>query len=322
MTAGEMEEGEELTSHVHFLKGVIIFLLAMSILIPTVVCIILGRQFRQIKEGLPGLQVQAIETTAVYDADTLQSIADAGEDMVADRYTGSGVNISKRDTGAAVSDTGQSIPEAGSIRKVYLTFDDGPSSNTGRILDTLAEYDVKATFFVVGSEEESYQALYKRIVEEGHTLGMHSYSHRYNEIYQSLESYAQDMTKLQEFLYNTTGVWCRYCRFPGGSSNTVSRVDMQELIDYLDEQDIIYFDWNIASGDASSSYISTEAIINNCMSKLPEYQDAVILMHDASGKNTTVEALPILVERILAMDNTVLLPITEDTEPIQHIGVN
>lgn len=322
MTAGEMGEGEGLTSHVRFLKRVMLFLLAMAILIPTVICIILGRQFQQTREELSGLQVQAIKAAAVYDVDDLQSIADAGEDMAVDRYTGSGVNVSKRDTGATVSNMGQSIPEAGSVRKVYLTFDDGPSSNTGRILDTLAKYDVKATFFVVGNEEESYQALYKRIVEEGHTLGMHSYSHRYNEIYQSLESYAQDMTKLQEFLYNTTGVWCRYCRFPGGSSNTVSRVGMQELIDYLDKQDIIYFDWNIASGDASSSYISTEAIINNCMSKLPGYQDAVILMHDAAGKNTTVEALPILIERIQAMDNTVLLPITEDTEPIRHVNVN
>lgn len=112
----------------------------------------------------------------------------------------------------------------------------------------------------------------------------------------------------------------RYCRFPGGSSNTVSKVDMYELITYLDEQDITYFDWNIASGDASNSYISEAAIINNCMSTLPQYQESIILMHDASNKNTTVDALPALIEQIQAMEDTIIVPITEDTEPIQHIS--
>lgn len=322
MTTEEMEERERRTNRVRFLKRAVFLLLAMAILIPAVISIILGRPLGLTGEEPWELQAQEIEAAAVYDTDTVQNVKTVDDNGTADLYTSSNVSVSKRNTGAFVPYREQEIPEEGGVRKVYLTFDDGPSINTARILDTLAEYDVKATFFVVGNEDEAYQALYKRIVEEGHTLGMHSYSHRYNEIYQSVESYAQDMTKLQEFLYDTTGVWCRYCRFPGGSSNTVSRVDMQELIDYLDKQDIIYFDWNIASGDASSSYISKEAIINNCMTRLPEYQDAVILLHDASGKNTTVEALPVLIERIQAMENTVLLPITEDTEPIRHIDVN
>ncbi|MDE6608589.1 MAG: polysaccharide deacetylase family protein [Lachnospiraceae bacterium] len=75
--------------------------------------------------------------------------------------------------------------ESVKMRKVYLTFDDGPSVYTGEILDILKEYDVKATFFVVGKEGEKYEELYKRIVEEGHTLGMHSYSHKYSEIYET-----------------------------------------------------------------------------------------------------------------------------------------
>mgnify|MGYP002512657139 CR=1 FL=1 len=239
-----------------------------------------------------------------------------------DRYTADGVMVSKRDSTEMPEKSAdeETVLEDGSVRKVYLTFDDGPSSNTERILDILAQYDVKATFFVVGREEERYQELYQRIVADGHTLGMHSYSHKYDEIYQSVDSYAQDLSRLQEFLYETTGVWCRYCRFPGGSSNTVSGVDMYDLIAYLDEQDITYFDWNVSSGDASNSYISEEAIINNCMTTLPKYQESIILMHDASNKNTTVEALPALIERIQAMDNTVIVPITEDTEPIQHIS--
>lgn len=115
------------------------------------------------------------------------------------------------------------------IRRVYLTFDDGPSANTDRILDILAQYGVKATFFVVG--KEGYTDQYRRIVEDGHTLAMHSYSHRYNEVYASLDSYKADLTKLHDYLYELTGEDCRFVRFPGGSSNTVSKVSMWDLID-------------------------------------------------------------------------------------------
>ena len=85
-----------------------------------------------------------------------------------------------------------------------LTFDDGPSSNTAAILDTLAQYNVKATFFVVGKEDEESQEMYKRIVNEGHTLGMHSYSHKYSVIYDSLENFEDDFTKIQNYLYDIT----------------------------------------------------------------------------------------------------------------------
>ncbi|MDE5719087.1 MAG: polysaccharide deacetylase, partial [Lachnospiraceae bacterium] len=144
--------------------------------------------------------------------------------------------------------------------------------------------------------------------------------HKYNEIYQSKESFVEDLTKLQEFLYATPGVWCRYCRFPGGSSNTVSRVDMHELIGYLEEQDMSYFDWNVSSGDASSAYISPEAIVRNSTARLGEFREAIILLHDASDKDSTVKALPKLIEQIQAMEDTKIVPITDDTEAIHHIS--
>lgn len=95
---------------------------------------------------------------------------------------------------------------------------------------------------------------------------------------------------------------------------------MHELIAYLDEQDMSYFDWNISSGDAASSYISTGEIIRNCTAKLREFDEAIILMHDASDKNSTVQALPELIETIQSMDDTKILPITDDTERIHHIS--
>ena len=300
----------EQDAHFQLMKRLLVIIPLSAILILLILCVVLGVNLYEAKQELRALREQAAPAMAVGQA------SDSGEQS-GELYTASGVDAVRRDASDAdgtVSDT-----EDG-IRKVYLTFDDGPSSNTGKILDILAEYDVKATFFVVGKEEERYQPLYKRIVEEGHTLAMHSYSHKYNEIYQSKESYVEDLTKLQEFLYDTTGVWCRYCRFPGGSSNTVSRVDMHELIGYLEEQDMSYFDWNVSSGDASSAYISPEAIVRNSTANLGEFHEAMILLHDASDKDSTVEALPRLIEQIQAMEDTKIVPITDDTGAIHHIS--
>ena len=161
---------------------------------------------------------------------------------------------------------------------------------------------------------------YQRIVEEGHTLAMHSYSHRYDEIYESKEAFARDLNSLQEYLYETTGVWPRIYRFPGGSSNTVSKVDMQELIEYLTDIGITYFDWNVASGDAVSRTLPAETIVNNCLSGIEKQKESVILMHDASNKGTTIEALPQIIEAIQEQGDAELLTITDETVPVQHIA--
>ena len=283
-------------------------------LILLVLCIFLGVRLHKVEKELQDTLAAVELTTVMYQSE--ETAKRTADDAEASLYTVSGIDESKR-----TENFDEDLPEEeDGVRKVYLTFDDGPSSNTGRILDILADYDVKATFFVVGKEDEQYRALYNRIVEEGHTLAMHSYSHKYNEIYRSVESYSADLSKLQEFLYDTTGVWCRYCRFPGGSSNTVSRVDMHELITYLDDQDMSYFDWNISSGDAVNYYISPADIVRNCTSNLRKYDEAIILMHDASEKDSTVEALPKLIETIQAMEDTKIVPITDDTERIHHIS--
>lgn len=203
------------------------------------------------------------------------------------------------------------------IRRVYLTFDDGPSANTDRILDILDQYGVKATFFVVG--KEGYADQYRRIVEDGHTLAMHSYSHKYSEIYASLDAYKEDLAKLHDFLYELTGEDCNIVRFPGGSSNTISHVDMWDLIDYLNRENMVYFDWNVSSGDAAGGRISTAQITKNVLDNIDQYNNAVVLFHDAAGKDSTVDALPTIIEKILESDNTVLLPISEDTVSVQHL---
>lgn len=307
-------EAEVRRRRVRLLKKLIIIVPLSMILILFVLCMILGIRLYFVTKELRDLRSQIETTTVIEQADTSENTIDS------DRLVSSVATAAEEAEGAEEAVVNAMAEEEDGARKVYLTFDDGPSSNTDRILDILDEYDVKATFFVVGREEEKYRPLYNRIVQEGHTLGMHSYSHKYNEIYQSVDSYAEDLCKLQEFLYDMTGVRCRYCRFPGGSSNSVSNVDMHDLIGYLDERNMVYFDWNVSSGDAASGYISPEEIVANCTGNLESFDEAIILMHDASNKNSTVEALPQLIETIQAMEDTKIVPISDDTEPIHHIS--
>lgn len=209
----------------------------------------------------------------------------------------------------------------GETHKVYLTFDDGPSSNTAEILDLLAQYNVKATFFVVGKTDEESVAMYKRIVEEGHTLGMHSYSHKYSVIYDSLDNFTADFTQIQNYLYDMTGVDCVYYRFPGGSSNKVSNTDMAEFIGYLNDQGVTYFDWNVASGDATSQAYTAQDLVDNVMRDVVKYKTSVVLMHDADNKDKTVEALGMILEQ-LQEQGAEILPIDSDTAVIQHISAD
>lgn len=288
------------------LKKMILWTIALAILIPVIGCILLSVRVFQLKkqvavltEQLPTEEMQE-EASGVYETTKVEE--------------------SVRDTETKAEEPAKINPVKSSGKKVYLTFDDGPSSNTDQILDILKDYDVKATFFVVGKTDERSVKAYQRIVEEGHTLAMHSYSHKYDEIYESKEAFARDLNSLQEYLYETTGVWPRIYRFPGGSSNTVSKVDMQELIEYLTDIGITYFDWNVASGDAVSRTLPTETIVNNCLSGIEKQKESVILMHDASNKGTTIEALPQIIEAIQEQGDAELLPITDETVPVQHIA--
>lgn len=298
---------QERVNRVKLLKKIILILLVTAIVIPTVLCIILFVRVHSLEEQVQGLyETQALELKQVKEQKEVAKVSAEA----------------KIESNLLEAEETQQPQVEDNKCEVYLTFDDGPSANTAKILDILQEYHVKATFFVVGKTDEVSKENYKRIVAEGHTLGMHSYSHKYNEIYNSIEAYSEDLCKLQDYLYEITGIQSTYVRFPGGSSNKVSKVDMQDLISYLGEKGITYYDWNISCGDADASNLDSQIIVSNCLDKLKQYRnEAMILMHDAKDKNTTVEALPIMIESIQKMDDTVILPITEDTVPIQHVIV-
>ncbi|MBO4679481.1 MAG: polysaccharide deacetylase [Lachnospiraceae bacterium] len=206
-------------------------------------------------------------------------------------------------------------------RKIYLTFDDGPSANTDAILDILKEYNVKATFFVVRHEGRNFERLYRRIVDEGHSLGMHSSTHVYSDLYSDRDAVMEDTESLRNFLYLVTGVESDIYRFPGGSTNRASSVDMHEFADALNEEGIVFFDWNVSSRDATAGGVSRDSIINNVTREIGKHSESIVLFHDLGSKVTTVEALPAIIEYINSMNDAVMLPITRETDPIQFLSV-
>lgn len=302
------------------LKRLIVISLLASILIPVILCVVLLVKLRTLEDEISRLNGQLAEKEQM-QYDILSGEAQRSSSAAVDVQEAFSAVIKPEAEAPKEEAPKESVPKEAQVRKVYLTFDDGPSGNTDKILDILAEYDVKATFFVVGKEAEWAREAYCRIAEEGHTLGMHTYTHKYGEVYASVEAFAADLGRLQGYLYETTGILSRYFRFPGGSSNTVSEVDMKEFIAYLNEQELTYFDWNVSSGDASSRGLSAEEILQNCLQGIEKHRTVVILMHDAAGRDSTVEALPLLIEAVQAMENTELLPITEETVTVQHIKI-
>ncbi|MCM1105688.1 MAG: polysaccharide deacetylase family protein [Blautia sp.] len=214
-------------------------------------------------------------------------------------------------------DTPDNMAAEGDEHLVYLTFDGSPNVNTDEVLDVLKERGVKATFFVVGDESGEMDDVYKRIVEEGHTLGMHSFSNQYSTIYASTDAFFDDYKRLADYLETVTGVQCKYYRFPGGSSNEISNVNMAEFVHILNENDVVYYDWNVSAGDAAAEY-SVEDVISNVTNGVSRYKTSVVLLHDGENKSTTVEALGDLIDALQDMDAEIL-PIDEDTKVIQYI---
>lgn len=300
------------------MKRMIVSTVLALLVIPNILCI---AAFIRIS----GLDRQITELTARLDGIAM-AVSIEAQEPENDFYADNGIIETSGEVITVVQDERLSSQQstAGTddyetVRRVCLTFDDGPSANTDAILDILAQYGVKATFFVNG--KPGYEAQYQRIVDEGHTLAMHSYSHKYQELYSDIDAFEEDFFEIQSFLMDVTGIQCKYYRFPGGSSNTVCNVNMKDCIDFLGEQDIVYFDWNVSSGDATRNYVSTSQIVNNVMMPVENnsWNTYVVLMHDAVGKETTVEALPIIIERLQAMDNLIIVPITDSVHTVQHV---
>ena len=199
---------------------------------------------------------------------------------------------------------------------VYLTLDDGPSKNTQAVLDILDKYNAKATFFVTCSGSLDKYA--KKIIEKGHTLGLHTCTHRYNTIYSSEENYFNDLNSISNKVEELTGYKSKYIRFPGGSSNTISRFNkgiMTRLTQKVTEDGYKYYDWNIDSGDAAGA--DKDGVYNNVISALKNhnYSTNMVLMHDI--KVSTKNALDGIIKDALDMGYT-FSNINDYTSEVHH----
>lgn len=202
-----------------------------------------------------------------------------------------------------------------SNKTIYLTFDDGPCSHTGRLLDVLDKYNVKATFFVT-NQSSRYQNYIGLAYSRGHSIGIHTYSHDFS-IYRSVDAYFNDFYKMNDIIKQQTGIETKIVRFPGGSSNTVSKKYkigiMTTLARELENRGYVYFDWNLDSGDTGGTTTS-KGIYNNVVNKLNN-QTKMILMHDI--KSYTVDAIEDIIQYGLSNGYT-FAPIDVNTPTFHH----
>ncbi len=197
-------------------------------------------------------------------------------------------------------------------KTMYLTFDDGPSEeNTCKVLDILKERNIKATFFVVGENVRKYPQVAKRIVEEGHTIGIHCNYHKYDVLYESVENYLNDFEEARKTVYEVTGVDTKLFRFPGGSINAYNKETNQDIIAEMTARGYIYFDWNASLEDASKKN-EPDRLIQNAKESTLGRRKVIMLAHDIVY-NTTV-CLDELIEQFPEYQ---MEPLTEEVVPIQ-----
>ena len=182
----------------------------------------------------------------------------------------------------------------------YLTFDDGPSERTPEVLAILKEYGVKATFFVVGKSDERSQAWMRQIVEEGHTLAIHTYSHDYRSIYTSVESYLRDFNDIYELVHEATGTYPTIFRFPGGSLNAYNQGIYEEIIAEMLRRGFVYYDWDASTQDAASK-TTVQSLVDGALGGASGKSRCILLAHDSADKGNTVAALPQIIEGLAQM---------------------
>lgn len=181
----------------------------------------------------------------------------------------------------------------------YLTFDDGPSNNTHQILDILKQNNIKATFFVLGSQVEIFPETTNRIYNEGHYIANHGYSHKYSEIYQSPEQVLNEFNQCNQIVAKTINVPeynSHLFRFPGGSVGGKYAELKKQAITLLEQNDILHIDWNSLTGDSEKVNPTEEYLMDNLQKTTEGKNSLVILMHDAQAKKITAETLPKVIE--------------------------
>lgn len=190
-------------------------------------------------------------------------------------------------------------------KQAFLTFDDGPCKSTPELLDTLRENGVQATFFVIGLQAQKYPDALRQMAADGDVIGVHSWTHKYSYIYQNMQNFSADFNQLKDYIQQVTGVAPDVCRFPGGTSNTVSRHYskdhiMQQAVSYVQSEGFQYYDWNVSSGEAAAKRPSKDEIVNNVLSQCQKRTVAVILFHDDDNEDY-IQAVPQIIDGLRSM---------------------
>lgn len=202
---------------------------------------------------------------------------------------------------------------------VYLTFDDGPSHNTEPILDYLESYKIKGTFFVIPKNDDFSIKVMKRIVDEGHSIGVHSFTHEYKKIYESVESFLEDFYLAWDLIYTATGVKTEIFRFPGGSINDYNEDVYKDIINEMTRRGFRYYDWNIDSLDSQGADWTT--MYNTVLKEVQSKLRPVILMHDSEA---SLNAVYVIEDIIVALQKKKYAfdKINNDTTTIQFSYVH
>ena len=283
------------------IKKIIVGTAIVLLLLPTIMCLFLLVKVHSLEKQI----------------ETITKVSDSGVVKAQEKE----VKTTKAPKKASTAEPTIKPTDDTTTKKVYLTFDDGPGSQTGKILDILKKNHVKATFFVTGKEDASSKKIYQRIVKEGHTIAMHSYSHIQDVIYDSKEAFEKDLKQINRCLYEATGVHTKFYRFPGGSSTQNTSLSIQNFIDVLKKNHYLYLDWNVISPDINNANATKEQVVTGVMQGVDAYDTAVVLMYDVADKPMTVKALPSIIKQIKAK-NYELLPVDESMILIQHNNGN
>ena len=283
------------------IKKIIVGTAIVLLLLPTIMCLFLLVKVHSLEKQI----------------ETITKVSDSGVVKAQEKE----VKTTKAPKKASTAEPTIKPTDDTTTKKVYLTFDDGQGSQTGKILDKLKKNHVKSTFFVTGKEDPSSKKIYQRIVKEGHTLAMHSYSHIQDVIYDSKEAFEKDLKQINRCLYEATGVHTKFYRFPGGSSTQNTSLPIQNFIDVLKKNHYLYLDWNVISPDINNANATKEQVVTGVMQGVDAYDTAVVLMYDVADKPMTVKALPSIIKQIKAK-NYELLPVDESMILIQHNNGN
>ena len=321
---------------VRFFKNLIFLAVCILILIPTLLAVKFHRQLQQspaVEPAAPAAQADDApelgSPDAVFEPDGSNAVPTASmpvSDDAAEPQTGKGKDASPISADppayeALYPDFYAPQPYAATERAentIYLTFDDGPSDRTDEILAVLAEKDVKATFFVTGKNDPKDFERMRRIIEEGHTIGMHSYSHVYATLYTSVESFLDDFYKNFTQIREVTGQSPTVFRFPGGSINGYDGGFYQEALSEMIRRGFVPFDWNISSEAAVTTHIPpanvlTENVVRGAHGKVRGF----VLFHDSEAKKTTPPALGPTIDRLREMGFE-FAAITPQTMPVLY----